>query len=295
MQRGPDHGTASWRHRVAADRFRGDNAWVTDQREPATRATRLAANAAAFAVVAWAVLSFVTTQIASMRASSPFADDPWDAVVSYAAIFLPIVVGATWIRSLSHRGPQLEPATARRIRNGVGIALLTIGANVVSDAVAILVVPTATPDGRLPLIIGLVFFVGAVTLTATALLVRAMRVARPGLRDPNEPDVLDDLLALARDAAGVVRPFQRPAERLVAAVDRFLANSAASPRRHRLIFGLLAAVVAGLAFDVWHEIVEGPWASMFIPVLFATLVGGGVFVMYLITLVPLRLIRPASQ
>ena len=83
--------------------------------EPVTRSTRLAANAAAIAVVAYAILWFATTQVRSIREVSPFAEDPWDAVASYAAIFLPMVAGATWIRSLRHRGPILPPATAARI------------------------------------------------------------------------------------------------------------------------------------------------------------------------------------
>ena len=259
---------------------------MTDPRDPATRATRLAANAAALAVIAWAALYGVTTQIASIRAVSPFADDPWDAVVSYAAIFLPIVVGATWVRSLRHRGPHLEAATARRIQTGVGIALLTIGVNVISDAIALLVVPTATPDARLSLIVALVAVAGAATAAAAALLVRAMRVPAEASTNPAEPDVLDDLLGLVGEVRG--------ARRLVRPVDRFLTTSAVSPRRHRLIFGLLAAVAAGLAFDIWHVVVEGPWASLPVLILFAALAGGGVLAIYLITLVPLRLIRSAS-
>ena len=263
-----------------------DNARMTGPRDPATRATRLAANAAALAVVVWAGLYLVTTQIPSMRAASPFADDPWDAVVSSAAIFLPLVVGATWIRSLRHRGPHLEAATARRIRTGVAIALLTIGANVASDAIAGLTVPTATPDSRLALIIGLVVAAGAATVIAAALLVRAMRLPMPASHDVNEPDVLDDLLGLVAELPG--------ATRVVQPLDRFLADSPVSPRRHRLIFGLLAAALAGLAFDVWHAIIEGPWTSASVLVLFGTLVAGGVFVVYAATLVPLRLIRPAN-
>ena len=260
---------------------------MTDPRDPATRATRLAANAAAFAAVAWAFLYFVTTQISYIRAASPFADDPWDAVVSYAAIFLPLVAGATWIRSLRHRGLQLEPATARRIRAGVAFGLSIILVNVASDVMALLVVPLPEPaDGRLSLMIGLVVVAGAVTVAATTLLVRAFRVARPAQRDPSEPDLLDDLLGLAGEVPGVAR--------LTGPVYRFLASSAASPRRHRLIFGLLAAAVAGLAFDAWHTIIEGPFASPFAFGLIGTLAGGGVLAIYLITLGPLRLIRRAD-
>jgi hypothetical protein len=260
---------------------------MTDLRHPSTRATRLAANVAAFAVVAWAALYLVTTQIATVRAASPFGDDPWDIVVSYSAIFLPIVVGATFVRSLRHRGPQLEAATARRIRTGVAITLLTIATNVASDAVALTVVSGPQPaDARLALIIGLVAAAGIVTVIASAFLWRAMRLARPAPRDVNEPDLLDDLLGLIGEVPG--------AARLVRPVDRFLATSAVSPRKHRLIFGLLAAALAGLAFDVWHAIVEGPWVSLPVIILFASLAGGGVFVTYLITLVPLRLIRRAG-
>ncbi|MDP9249887.1 MAG: hypothetical protein M3O78_00755, partial [Chloroflexota bacterium] len=230
-------------------------------------------------------LYLVTTQIANFRAVSPFADDPWDAVVSYAAIGLPLVVGATWVRSLRHRGTHLQAATAQRIRTGVAIALLIIGVNVASDLVALLVVPSTPPGSGLALIVTMVAVAGSVTFVATALLLRAMRVARPAPPDASEPDLLDDLLGLAGEVPGLAR--------LVVPVDRFLASSAASPRRHRLIFGLLAALAAGLAFDIWHAIVEGPWASPFALTLFATLVGAGVLVIYLVTLVPLRLIRPA--
>jgi hypothetical protein len=271
---------------MTEDRCRGDNALVNDLRDPSTRATRLAANVALLPVVAWAALYVVTAQIDSVRAASPFAEDPWDIVVSYAAIFLPIVVGATLVRSLRHRGPQLEAATAGRIQTGVAIALLTIAVNVVSDALALLVVPAPATDGRLTLIIGLVVIAGLATSTAIAFLIRAMRIASPTTSNATEPDVLDDLLGLAAEVPGV--------SRAVGPLDRFLASSPASPRRHRLIFGILAALVAALAFDVWHAIVEGPWASLPVLILFATLVGGGVFVMYLITLVPLRLIRSAT-
>jgi hypothetical protein len=40
--------------------------------------------------------------------------------------------------------------------------------------------------------------------------------------------------------------------------------------------------------------VEGAWASLFVAVLFAVLTGGGVLAVYVATLGPLRLIRPAG-
>lgn len=257
-----------------------------------TRATRLAANAGVLAVLAWVALYLGTTQISWVRAASPFGNDPWDAVVSYAAIFLPIVVGATWVRSLRHRGPRLEAATARRIRTGVAIIVLTIGLNVATDALALLVVPLPEPaaatDGRLALFIGLVAATAVMAILAGAFLVRAHRVSagQPAAATTTEPDLLDDLLGLAGEVPGMAR--------LVGPLDRFLATSGASPRRHRIVFGVLAAVLSGLAFDAWHALVEGPWGSPVALVVFAGLAGIGVLGGYLLTLGPLRLIRASS-
>ena len=263
---------------------------MTDPRDPNTRATRLAANVALLPVGAWALLYLVSAQVGWARAASPFGDDPWDIVVSYSAILLPIGVGATFVRSISHRGPHLESATARRIRTGVAISLGIIGINVVTDALALITVPLPDPaavtDGRQALLIGLVVAAGLAATVAGAFLVRAREVKSEAVAfdTTTEPDLLDDLLGLAGQVPGVAR--------LVRPLDRFLATSGASPRRHRLIFGLLVALLAGAAFDLWHALREGPWASPAVLVLFATLVGIGVLGGYLLTLGPLRLIRP---
>ena len=265
-----------------------------------TRSTRLAANAGAAAAVAYAALYFVTTQVRIVRAASPFGDDPWDVVVSYGAIFMAIVVGATAVRSIRHRAPRLEPVIAARIRTGVAMALLTMGLTLASDVSALLFAPLPDPaaadDGRLALIVGLIVVSGATTMIATGLLIRAgtiaARTTTPQGEDASEPDILDDLLGLAREGAALLRPIRTPVDRLTGFIDRFLATAPASPRRHRLAFGIVAAVAAGLALDVWHAIVEGPWGSLVALGLFAILTAGGVLAVYLATLGPLRLIRP---
>jgi hypothetical protein len=268
-----------------------------------TRSTRLAANAGALAAVAYAALYVVTTQVKIVRAASPFGDDPWDVVVSYGAIFLAIVVGATAVRSVRHRGPRLEPVIAARIRTGVGMALITIGLTLASDLSALLFAPFPDPaaagDGRLALIVGLIVVSVATAIAATSLLVRAAAIAaRTTTALPSdaasEPDVLDDLLGLARDGAALLPPIRTLVDRLTSVVDSFLATSPASPRRHRIAFGIVAAVAAGLAYDVWHAIVEGAWGSMVALGLFSVLTAGGVLAVYLATLGPLRLIRSAG-
>src|SRR4029079_11808487 len=103
-----------------------------------TRATRDAANASALVVVLFAGLWFVTTQVHAIRAVSPFGEDPWDAVATYAAIVLPFVAGSTWIRSLRHRGPILPAPTAARILLGSGLAVSIVLAAAGGDGAATL-------------------------------------------------------------------------------------------------------------------------------------------------------------
>jgi putative effector of murein hydrolase LrgA (UPF0299 family) len=277
----------------------GPGAQASDEVTPSTR---LAANAGAVAEVAYAALFFVSTQVKIVRAASPFGDDPWDVVVSYGAIFLTIVVGATAVRSLRHRESRLEPAIAARIRTGVGMGLVTIGLTLASDISALLFAPLPEPeaaaDGRLALIVALIVISGVTAIVATALLIRAVAIALRTASLPtdvaSEPDILDDLLGLARDGSRWLPPIRTGMDRLTSVLDRFLATSPASPRRHRVAFGVVGAVAAGLAFDVWHAIVEGPWGSLFALGLFAVLTAAGVFAVYIATIGPLRLIRPAD-
>src|SRR5690349_1887103 len=262
----------------------------------ATRATRDAANASAGAVAAFALLWLLSTQASWIRAWSPFAEDPWDAVMTYAAIFLPFVAGPTWIRSLAHRDPLLPTATARRIRWGAGLAAGLVTLAAVVDLQAIVTVGFESGAGAYRILLsGLVLaslVLGAIGLIAT---VRAARlVGRAGPPPATEPDVVDDLVALVSEAAGSIG-VGRPVERLGASLERFQVRSSLSPRRHRMLFGIVLALVAALAFDVWHAIREGAWANPTVPVVFGMLIASGVLAIYLGTLIPLRLLRPPAR
>jgi hypothetical protein len=263
--------------------------------DPATRSTRLAANVAALAVVAYAVLWVATTQIPAVRELSPFADDPFDAVASYAAIFLPIVAGATWIRSLRHRGATLPAATAARISWGAGLAVGIVLASVGADLLAIGATTTPTLIVLLVGVAGLTAAVAAALLVRAALIARTARPAAPGSSfGVTEPDVVDDLLALAVEVA---RPIGLggPVARLSAAIERFLDGSPTSPRRHRTVFGVVLALAGAAAFDAWRAVVEGGWASPVVPLVLGALVAVGILGIYLGTVVPLRLLRSPTS
>jgi hypothetical protein len=263
-----------------------------------TRRTRDAANAAALAVVLFAMLWVLTTQVRAIRELSPFAEDPFDAVATYAVIFLPIVAGATWIRSLRHRGAVLAARTAARIRWGSAVAAGIVLAASVADAVAILGGGWPPEAGTIGAVVsGITSLVIVASAVALGLVVRAAAHERPtqaDRADPAEPDLVDDGLALAVEVAARVR-LGRPVERSAALIERFLDHSTVSPRRHPILFGVGLAVACGLALSLWHVIREGPAPSLVAPVLFTILGGGGVLVAYLATLRPLRLLRPPAD
>jgi hypothetical protein len=268
--------------------------------DPVTRQVRDAANAAAIAVVAFYALFSVTTQIGSIREVSPFAGDPYDLVASYAATFLPLVAGATWVRSLAHRGPRLPRRIARRIAIGSGLALAIVGASVAADVAAMIATPGWGDDAGSDagLIVGLVALTAVATLVAGVLLARALTAVRlPAsayFDQQIEPDIVDDALELAVEVGGRVR-FERVALRIAYVVGRFLERSPISPRRHRLAFGVALAVASAVAFVVWHAIREGPWASPVAALIFGSLPAVGILAIYLATLAPLRLLRPPLE
>ncbi len=259
-----------------------------------TRTTRDAANVAAAAVVCYALLWLVSTQDATIRAVSPFGDDPWDAFASYAAIFLPVVAGATWVRSLRHRGRVLPSATASRIRWGSGLAaaIVLVAAGVdVQAVVANGFGPGAGETAGLLTILVLGSVI--VASVALAMTIRAARAATPSTAPATafEPDIVDDLLELVSEVGRAVG-LRGPIDGAASSLERFLDGSSLSPRRHRWLFGIVLAVLAAIAFDVWHAIREGPWASLTPALAFGALVAVGVLAVYLGTVIPLRLLRP---
>jgi hypothetical protein len=262
--------------------------------DPMTRSTRRAANAAAISVVLYAVLWVLATLVDEIRAAAPVAEDPWDAVATYAAIFLPVVAGATWVRSVRHRSAVLPSMTASRIRWGAGLAAAIVLLAAVVDAHGIVTngfPADAGPAGGV--IAGLVAMTVASSAIAVGLVVRAARLAPSGSRSgvEAEPDIIEDLLALAADAGRPVGLDDR-VRRIGNALDATLDRSAWSPRRHRLGFGLVVATLSGVASAGWHVLREGPPPSAGVLVVFAVLMGSGVLAVYVGTVGPLRLLRP---
>ena len=228
--------------------------------------------------------AWLTTQIGSLRAAMPFTEDPFDAVTSFAVIAIGVVGGATVIRWLAHVRRAPDAAVERRIALGAALVTGTAAMAIASDLVALAVVGVPAPD--VAVVVGLALL--AVTFGAVLLALADVWRARASLfaRTPevtDEPDLIDDIGAIAGSVG---------ARALATRVSRWLETSRFSPRRHRLLVGVLGAGVAGLGAIVWHAVLEGAWASPVAAMVFGGLIALGVIGAYLVGLEPLRLIRP---
>jgi hypothetical protein len=227
-----------------------------------TRAVRQAGNLAACATVLFIGLFWVSSEIESVRSVSPWADDPWDAVMSIAALVVPVVAAITFIRAQRWRGSGPIPVAAHRlVLRGILVALSGIAAATLAGIAA-----TAAAGG-LPWILALLLaFTGMATLVASGALVVAWHhlwSARGSSATPSSirsPDLFDDTIALARD---VLRWRRAPSGGLGAfdRLDEFLTRSSWSPRAHRSTFGVAVAIVFGSGFSTWHTLAEGGFAG----------------------------------
>src|SRR4051794_6727767 len=131
---------------------RGDE--MANPDDELTRPTRRATVASAAAVSAYTLLWLVSTQVDAMRSISPFADDPWDAIATYVAIFLVFVAGSTWIRALGHRERILAAGTASRLRWGSGLAAALVLAAAGADLQAIIATGFRPDAGTAVVVLG---------------------------------------------------------------------------------------------------------------------------------------------
>jgi hypothetical protein len=242
--------------------------------------------AGAVAGVAFLVLAGLTTQVKAIRAVLAFGDDPYDAVTSFAVIAIAIVGGATVLRWLAQMRREPDAAVERRIAIGAAIVSVIAGVGVASDIVALAVVGVPAVDGAVLLTGALI----VATLVAVAVALACVWAARTellhgaGLTD-DEPDLIDDLEIIAGSLG---------ATGISTSLSRWVDSSRFSPRRHRLLAGVLAAGLAGIGAIVWHAFREGAWASPVAAAVFGGLMALGVIGAYLVGLEPLRLIRASG-
>jgi hypothetical protein len=256
---------------------------VNEESTAAKHDLRLVTFSGAAASAAFVLLALVTTQVKTIQAVLPFTDDPYDAVTWFSLIAIAIVGGATIVRAIGHRSGTYDPAVARRIALGAAIATVIIAVAVVSDILALVLIGVPRRDAGFSIALALL----ALAAFDAGLGLVAIWRARMSLRHPPpriepEPDLIDEVGAIV-GAVG--------ARGLAARLNTWVERSPLSPRRHRIVIGVLGAVLAGSAGVVWHAFREGAWASPAAALLFGGVMAVFVIAPYLLCLEPLRLVR----
>ena len=235
------------------------------------------------ATVLFIVVSWLTTQVESIRSSLPFTEDPYDAVVSFALIGIAVVGGATIVRAMGQRTRPYDSSVARRIAIGATLAWSMAAVALASDVLALVLVGVDANAQGVALVLALVAItVAAVLVAGTAVWRgRAALAHDPGVSD-DEPDIIDAVGAIVGSVG---------ASKLADSFSAWVECSPLSPRRHRVLVGVLGAAVAGVAAVAWHAVREGPWASPAAAAIYGLLMAIGVGGAYLLFLVPLRIVR----
>jgi hypothetical protein len=259
-----------------------------------TARVRRAANVVGVAVIAWIVLFVLSSDVVSLRADSPWSEDPADLVVSLTFLLLGVVGPVTFVRVQGDaESSVMRPRTADDVMRGLYVALGTI---TVADATMLLAwVDSGQAGGMASIGFVLAMLLGTSIATAGVAGVVVYRAARVSSSwrqsiDREERDALDDIVAFTLR----IRPLRTSA----VAFAGFL-NGRFSPRRHRWAFATLVAVGFGLGYSTWHLLVEGPApsasASFTVLIVFASLGAAAVLAGWIAFGGYLRLVRRVSD
>jgi hypothetical protein len=225
---------------------------------------------AAGAVVSFGALFAISTQFASIRAHSPWAEDPYDAVVSIAALVLPFVAAITCVRYLRWRGPGAIPVFAgRQMLRGTAVTLGLVCASVGACIAALVLHARVDTWGPwLGWLLSPLALTTIAAVIASGMLHRTWGLARPGPHPDGpaqgereaEPDAIDDFAALLEDVGNLVARFAPALGSLFGAAGGELNDAMSSrwgPRRHRILWCLATGIVFGICLAAWHILVEG--------------------------------------
>ena len=231
----------------------------------ATVAVRRAGNVGAISLVAFGVLFVLSCEVPDLRAESPWAEDPYDLVVSVTALVAPFVGALTFVRVQRWAASDSMPADAiRMVGRGVATVLVLIGASVIACLWSIVAGSDGEAGPATPWLIGCAIGVGVTVSYASVRLAQAIQVGRriPRVQElMPEADAFDDLLAfltrpralLGNRARAVSRSLDLAADVLRA----FVESPRWSPRRHTIGFPVMVAVAFGVGFSAWHSLAEG--------------------------------------
>lgn len=175
---------------------------------------------AALLGAAFTVFAAVTTQDRAVRAHSPWQDDPYDALVSFTQLLVPVMVAAGVARAQLCR--RLEPLPAARLDGLVRAARLVVLLVAATAGVDVVAVALGTHrEAWTPVTAAISLAAGALVGAAGVVWLRLRAVDVPGGRGAG-PDWAADAGALLRAWATSPSPLRAPLRRAARVVDRLV-------------------------------------------------------------------------
>ncbi len=215
--------------------------------DPVRRDVKNALLWSAASVVAFEAFAITTTQIPSVRAQSPWANDPYDAVVSFTIFFVPALATLVAARSLlCQRSQDLPVSRVGDVTKASEVLGVMVAVTALTDWVALLCGADHHSWGfRTGILVAALALLTVLVVMSTYRTRRvATRVSRTNNR-LNESDWLSDLLPLA----SLFSESRPRVSRLVVALAQRIENFALGRfgvRRRPLLNLAVASVLASL-------------------------------------------------
>ena len=207
---------------------------------------------------AFELFAFVTTQVHVVRAASPWADDPYDAVVSFTMFVVPAIVALALVRlPLCRKFAPMPTARLSALLRAARAAAVMVAVTLVTDWCAA------------PAPLGLTVALAALSTLDALALVAVYRLPMPTADGPDWGDDLAELL-------GMPREWLDPA------------------RRHRLAAAFLPSLIFGVGIAASHAIFEAP-VALSVSVAYAAIGTAGMFALLVPTGAYLRVLSPRPR
>ncbi len=196
-------------------------------------------------------------EIPALYAPQPWREDPYDALVSFDLVAVPVLVAASAVRvALCRRAEPLPVVRGQDLLRASAVLLGLMTLTLAAEWAAVLLDPLGLPStGISRAEVGVLAALSVAALVAWAAWRTAARRAPSARAGPGpDPDWLADALTLGRRTAGRLGPLAVPGRRLVDAVDHLVvARVRARPLAAAAVFSL----AAGAALDVPKVVLEG--------------------------------------
>ncbi len=194
--------------------------------------------------IAFVAFTWIAKEVPSFGDHAPWQDDPYDAVVSFAIFFVPLLIGLCALRvPLCRRNAPLPARRVVDLLRGSRPLLVLVGVTLASDWASVLLgAERHTWTEITGLLVGVLALLTAFTLIIVVAVWRATR-AFEWAQTSLQPDWAADAITLGERAAARLGPQRERALRTLRCLDRRLV----APARRR---PLIAAAALSVAFSV---------------------------------------------